>query len=245
MTTPTGTSPTSRATRSAADSRAAPTIAEIGSTRRAAGPDHEPDDVRHDQPDEADEPADRDAGRGRQRGERQQDAALAPDVDAEMARGGIAEEQAVEGPRSQHHEDAGSDDQGRRDGEAGPRRTREPAEQEREDLAQVGTRHVHRHRQERRQHGPDGVAGEEEAGQPTRAAGAPEPEHDERRQQGSGEGEAVQEAELDEARSGPGSGPRSPPRAPRPTPCPARTDRPAGCAATPGTWRRRRRAPTR
>ena len=165
------------------------------SRRRA---DHQPDDVRHDEPDEPDQPADRDAGRRRQGGQGQQDAPFAPDVDAQVARRRIAEEQAVEGPRSQHHEDAGSDDQRRRDREAGPRRTREPTEQEREDLAQVGTRDVHGHRQERRQHGPDGVAGEQEAGQPTGATGTTEPEDDVGGQQRSGEGEGVQEAELDD-----------------------------------------------
>ena len=55
----------------------------------------------HDEPDEPDEAADRNPGRGRHRGKREQDAALPTDVDAEMAGGGVAEEQAVEGGRSQ------------------------------------------------------------------------------------------------------------------------------------------------
>ena len=55
MTTPTGRSPRSRATRSAEIRRTAPKIAEIGTTRRAAGPDEQPDDVRDDQADEPDQ----------------------------------------------------------------------------------------------------------------------------------------------------------------------------------------------
>ena len=64
--------------------------------------DEQPDDVRHDQPDEADEPADGDRRRRDERGEREQDPALAPDVDAEVGRRLLAEQQAVERPGPEH-----------------------------------------------------------------------------------------------------------------------------------------------
>ena len=107
MTTPTGTSPTSRATRSAAVRSAAPTSAERGTTRRAAGPADQPDDVGHDQPDEADESGDRDPGGGGQRGQGQEDAPLALDVDPEVAGRRVAQEHPVQGPGAPGDADAG------------------------------------------------------------------------------------------------------------------------------------------
>ena len=56
----------------------------------AFGPDQEPDEVRHDEPHEPDQAGDRDARGGDQRGEGEQDRALAADVDAEVRRGLLA-----------------------------------------------------------------------------------------------------------------------------------------------------------
>ena len=52
--------------------------------------------MRHDEPDEADQPADRDGRRGHERGQAEEDRPLAPDVDAEVRRRLLAEEQPVE-----------------------------------------------------------------------------------------------------------------------------------------------------
>ena len=75
-------------------------------------------------------------------------AALAADVDAEMRRRRVAQQEAVERPCSwQDQRHAPSRISGAATAAASTRRRREPAQQEREDLAQVGARHVHRHRQ--------------------------------------------------------------------------------------------------
>ena len=74
----------------------------------------------------------------------------------------------------------------------------EAAEQEREDLAQVGPGHVHRHRQQRGEDRPDRVAGQQQAGQRRRGRPAAEAEDDAGRQQRPGEREAVEQAELED-----------------------------------------------
>ena len=100
-----GTSPASRATRSAADQQRRPD--DRGDRQHAlrGRPDEQPDEVRDDEPDEPDQPADRDGRRGRHRCQREQDRPLARDVDPEVARRGVAQQQAVERPRAR-------DDQG-------------------------------------------------------------------------------------------------------------------------------------
>ena len=127
--------------------------------------------------------------------------------------------------------------------EARPRRPAEAPEQEREDLAQLRARDVHRHRQQRRQDRADRVAREQQAGQPARRR----PSHragTRRRPQTSAPAKASpwSEAELEDRRAGPAAGRRSPRRARRRTRSRARTGRPAGCAAAPGRSRRRRPA---
>ena len=97
MTTPTGMSPASRATRSAAaqERRADERRERQDAPRRRA--DDEPDDMGHDQPDEADE-----TGRSRPPAAVASEAsasrmpALAPDVDAQVARRRVAEQHPVE-----------------------------------------------------------------------------------------------------------------------------------------------------
>ena len=120
ITTPTGTSPRSRATRSAADTSAAPTTAEIGRTRFAAGPDQQTDDVGNDEADEPDQTADRDGGRRRHRCESEQDPSFAADVDAQMARGGVPEQQRVERPAPRDDQGGRAEDQRRRRRAAAP-----------------------------------------------------------------------------------------------------------------------------
>ena len=95
--TPTGTPPNIRATRSAIARKLAPNSIEIGSTRRAFGPDEQADDVRHDEPDEPDQAGDRDPCGRDERREPEEDHALAADVDAEVRRGLLAEQEPVEG----------------------------------------------------------------------------------------------------------------------------------------------------
>ena len=58
--------------------------------------DEQPHDVWHDEPDEADQPRHGDPGRRHERGEREQDHALPPDVDAEVRRRLLAEQEPVE-----------------------------------------------------------------------------------------------------------------------------------------------------
>ena len=97
VTTPTGISPSIRAPRSATTSRLAPNSGRRAAARRArSGPTSEPDDVRHDEPDEPDQARDRDRGRRHERREAQEDRALPADVDAEVGRRLLAEQEPVE-----------------------------------------------------------------------------------------------------------------------------------------------------
>ena len=59
-------------------------------------PDEQAHDVRHDEPDEADEPCQRHGRRRDERGQPEEDGALAAHVDAQVAGGVIAEQQRVE-----------------------------------------------------------------------------------------------------------------------------------------------------
>ena len=87
-----------------------------------AAPDQQADDVRDDEPDEPDQAGDRDRrGRGH-RGEDQEDPALALDVDAEVARRRIAEQQPVERARPKPDEQARREDERGRDERAVPTR---------------------------------------------------------------------------------------------------------------------------
>ena len=101
MTTPTGTSPSSRATRSAADSRAAPTIAESGRTRRAAGPTSSRTTWGTTRPTNPMSPLIATPAAVASEARASRMPALAPDVDAEVARGRVAEQQPVERPGAQ------------------------------------------------------------------------------------------------------------------------------------------------
>ena len=105
MTTPTGRSPRSRATRSAETRSTAPKMAEIGTTRRAAGPDEQSDDVRDDQADEPDQAGDRDRRRRGHRCQDEEDARARVDLDPEMRRRGVTEQQSIERPGTQPDED--------------------------------------------------------------------------------------------------------------------------------------------
>ena len=72
-----------------------------------------------------------------------------------------------------------------------------PPEQEREDLAEVGPRDVHRHRQERGEHRADRVAREQQPGEPAGPAGAADAEDEVRGRERTREREPVEQAELD------------------------------------------------
>ena len=76
--------------------RIAPNSAASGQDEAGVRADGEPDDVRRDEPDEADQAGDGDGGGGRERGEAEEDRPLAPDVDAEVRGRLLAEEEAVE-----------------------------------------------------------------------------------------------------------------------------------------------------
>ncbi len=86
-----------------------------------------------------------------------------------------------------------------------PRRPAEAAEQEREDLAQLDAGDVHRHGQQRREDRPDGVAGEQQAGQPTGTTGPAEPEDEPGRPERADEGQPMEQPELDDRTSWIGS----------------------------------------
>ena len=127
----------------------------------------------------------------------------------------------------------------RRTGAARTRRRGRPAGRRRSGAAPSRTRtspwSAGRSARER-----DGVAGQQQAGQPARPARAAQPEDDQRRHQRAGEGQAMEQRRTRRPRAGPAAGWRSPRRARRPMRCRARTGRPAGCAAGPGRWPRRR-----
>ena len=97
--TPTGISPSSRATRSAPTIRIAPPMAESGQHGPSVRADEHPHDVRDHQPDEPDQPADGDGRRGDERRQAEEDRPLAADVDAQVGGGLLAQEHPVERPR--------------------------------------------------------------------------------------------------------------------------------------------------
>ena len=134
-----------------------------GQDQPGVRPDEHPDDVRHDEPDEPDQPADRDRRRGHERGQAEQDRPLAPDVDAEMGRRFLAEEQPVQRPRPDEDQDRPDRDQRDRPGELAPRGVLEAPEQVGEDLAEGRAGQVHRHRQRRGEERSEGVSGQEQA----------------------------------------------------------------------------------
>ena len=196
MTTPTGTSPTSRARRSAADRSTAPKSADSGTSRRAVGPTSRRTTCGTTSP-TTDEPADGDRRGRRQRREPEEDPPLVPDVEAEVAGRRVTEQEPVEDPRSQREHQARAQDQRRGDEQARPRRPAETAEQEREDLAEVGPRDVHRHREQRGQHRADRVAGEQQPGEPAGRPGAADAEDEICGRERAREREPVQQPELD------------------------------------------------
>ena len=242
VTTPTGISPSSRAARSANARSAAPPSAESGRTTRAFGPTIEPDDVRHDEPDEADQAAHRDRRGRHERGQREQDRPLPPDVDAEMDGRLLAEEKPVERASPKQDEDGADRNERHRARELAPRRRVEAAEQVREDLAEGRARQVHRHREPGGQQRPDRIAGEQQRRQRRQAADPRQAVDGEDRRQGADEGQHVDQTEAEERQAD-----RDHDRDRRPERRPgrgsrARTDRRAGCAAGPGTSPRRPRA---
>ena len=114
MTTPTGMSPASRASEvGRRQERRADERREWQDVSRRRT-DDEPDDMGHDEADEADEAATATAGCGRQRGHREQDPALPPDVDPEVACRRVAEQHPVERAGAHAHRDAGDEDERRR-----------------------------------------------------------------------------------------------------------------------------------
>ena len=201
VTTPTGTPPSIRATTSAAASRLAPNSAESGQHEPGVGADEQPHEVRDDEPDEADEPRDRHARRRDERGEREEDRPLAPDVDAEVRGRLLAEQEAVERPRPHEDRERAADDQRRRDGEPEPRGAVEPAQQVAEDLAQAGPGQVHRHREARREQAAHGVPGEQQRRHRRQRACPRQPVDDGHRHQRADERERVEQPELEEHRA--------------------------------------------
>ena len=82
--------------------------------------------------------------------------------------------------------------------EAHPRGTLEAAEQEGEDLAQVGPRQVHRHGKASGEKRADGVAGQQEARQRRKGPAAPEAVDHCHGRDRAGEGEHVEQPEVEE-----------------------------------------------
>ena len=115
VTTPMGSSAgasTTRATRSASTRKAPPTSSETGRTRACEPPTKPAGDVRDDQPDEADQPADRDGrGGGQRRGEDDQQPQPAG-VHAQRAGLVVADGEHVEGAAAEQQHDAGGDQVG-------------------------------------------------------------------------------------------------------------------------------------
>ena len=124
VTTPTGISPSIRATRSAKISRSARPRRRQRQDEAGVRPDDEAHDVRHDQADEADEPAHGHRGRRHERREAEQDRPLAADVDAQVRGRLLAQQQPVERPRPQQDEHAPEGDERQRRREARPGRRR-------------------------------------------------------------------------------------------------------------------------
>ncbi len=137
VTTPTGTPPSRRARDVGDREQARPVQGGDGQHETRVRADEQADEVRDDEADEPDQPGDRDARGGHERREAEQDRPLAPDVDAEVGGGLLAQEEAVERPRPEEDQDAAPDDERPGDREPRPRRAVEPAEQVREDLAEA------------------------------------------------------------------------------------------------------------
>ena len=102
VTMPTGSSSgasTVRETRSHATRNAAPKPSDAGTTTRWSAPDEQPDQVRHDDADKADRPADRNGrARGKRRAEKR-DALHAHHVDPARRGRIVAEREQVQRPR--------------------------------------------------------------------------------------------------------------------------------------------------
>ena len=186
ITTPTGRSPSNRATRSARTSRIAPKMRRERHHPPRGRAHEQPDDVRHDEADEPDQPGDRDRRGRRHRRQDQQDAALPPDVDAEVARRRVTEQQAVERARARARSTrhAAEDDRRRRSSRRSHEAAARPPSRNEKIARRFVAGDVHRHRQQRGEDRPDRIAGQQQPGHPARSAGATEPEDEQGRARG-------------------------------------------------------------
>ena len=137
-------------------------------------------------------PADGHRGGGRHRGHDEQDPAFAPDVHPEVARRGIAEEQAVERTCPPRDGGATGQDEWRRDEETVHDAPARPPSRNVKIARRFAPDTYIAIVRKRREDRPDGIAGEQQPGHPARRADAAEPEDKERGGDGADEREHVE-----------------------------------------------------
>ena len=198
VTTPTGISPSRRAARSAPTIRLAPRSAASGRTSRAFGPTMSRTTCGATSPTNPMSPETATAAAVASEASAEEDRPLAPDVDAQVRGGLLAEEHPVERPRPEEDPQRRQRDERRGDGKPAPRGRVEPAEEVGEDLAQPRAGQVHRHRQAGGQQGAHGVAREEQARHRRARAGLRQLVDDEHGAERPEEREPVEQPELED-----------------------------------------------
>ena len=204
-------------------------------------PDEQAHDVRHDEPDEADQPADGHRRGRRQRGEPEEDPSLAPDVEPEVARRRVAEQEPVE--RSARASSSARHAP-RISGAAMRRRVHDDPPRPPSRNEKIWRRFV-----------PEtyiaivssaasteliGIAGEQEPGQTPGRTGTADAEDEIGRREGAREREPVEQAELDDDEPDRDEHRDRRTEGRARSRCRGCTDRRGDCGSGPGTWRRRR-----